>query len=226
MRGLARKDIDVDEGKKFSLRSWLEVVFVAILLALILRTFVFQAFRIPSSSMENTLAVGDFVLAEKITYRLRPPRRGEIVVFSFPYNPDKDFIKRCVAVQGDTVVIRDKVLYVNRTPFPDPPTVKFTDPRLLSAIYSNRDNFGPKVVPREHIFVLGDNRDNSQDSRFWGFLPIENLKARPLFVYFSWKSDPNAPRWKSPLSIFSILFYNLLHFPSRIDWRRIGKPVK
>ncbi len=226
MSEIARKSIYEEETpKKSLLRTWLEIVFSAILLALLLRAFVIQAFKIPSTSMENTLLVGDFVLAEKITYRIRPPRPGEIIVFKYPINPEKDFIKRCVAVSGDTVVIRDKVLYVNGVPFPDPPGTKFTDPRLLSAIYSTRDNFGPAVVPRGSIFVLGDNRDNSQDSRFWGFLPIENVVARPLFIYFSWAPDPNAPKWESPLSLFSIIFYNITHFPRRIRWSRIGRSV-
>ena len=225
-RPLAAVRRDEEEGgKRNLLYNWIQIVVLSIFLALILRAYIFQAYSVPSQSMENTLLIGDYILAEKVTYKFRPPMRGEIVIFKYPLNPDKDFIKRCIAVEGDTVVIRDKVVYVNEVPFPDPPTVKFTDSRLLSGIYSTRDNYGPKVVPRGKIFVLGDNRDNSQDSRFWGFLPVENIKARPLFVYFSWAPDPNAPEWSSPLSIIPIIFYNITHFPSRVRWSRIFKPM-
>ncbi len=210
-----------DEEQSHTLRNWAQIILLAIFLALILRAYVFQAYSIPSKSMEDTLRIGDYLIAEKVTFKFRPPQRGEIVIFKYPLNPDKDFVKRCIAIEGDTIVIRDKVVYVNEIPFPDSPGVKFTDSRLLSGIYSTRDNYGPKVVPRGKIFVLGDNRDNSQDSRFWGFLPVENLTARPLFLYFSWAPDPNAPEWNSPLSIFPVILYNLTHFPSRIRWSRI-----
>ncbi len=219
------QQVEIEEKKSFW-RSFLEVFAITVLLTLLLRAYVVQAFRIPSCSMEDTLLVGDFVLSEKVTYRFRPPRRGELVVFKYPLNPEKAFIKRCVAVAGDTVVIRDKVLYVNGVPFPDPPGTKYTDPRVLSAIYSTRDNFGPVVVPPGHIFVIGDNRDNSNDSRFWGALPLEDVVARPLFIYFSWAPDPSAPSWSSPLSIFPIVFYNIIHFPGRVRWGRIGRSVR
>ena len=211
--------------KRYTLWNWFEIVLIAILFALILRAYVFQAYRIPSTSMEDTLLVGDFLLGEKITFRVRPPEPGELVIFKYPLNPDKSFIKRCIAIEEDTVVIRDKVLYVNGIPYPDPEDTKYFDPRILPAIYSNRDNFGPNVVPKGHIFVLGDNRDNSQDSRYWGFLPLTDLEARPLITYFSWAPDPSAPEIYSPLSYIMLFFHNLFHFPSRTRWERIGRSV-
>lgn len=219
-----RPSDEIDE-KKFSIRNWLEILLMTILLTLILRAYVFQGYKVPSSSMENTLLIGDYFIAEKITYRMRPPRLGELIVFKYPLNPEKNFIKRCVALPGDTVVIRDKIVYVNGEQFPDPSQIKYTDSRVLSAIYSNRDNFGPRVVPRKSIFVLGDNRDNSQDSRFWGFLPVKNIEARPLFRYYSWAIDSDAPSYDSILDIIPIIFYNIVHFPIRTRWERIGKAI-
>ena len=153
--------------KKSKLREWVETIVSALIIALILRTFVVQAYRIPTGSMEDTLLIGDFLLGEKITYRFRDPRPGEVVIFKYPLNPRKDYVKRCVAVGGQTVFVRDKVLFVDGVPFPDPPGVKYIDPEILPSSVSNRDNFGPYTVPAGYFFMMGDNRDNSADSRFW-----------------------------------------------------------
>ncbi len=199
---------------------------VALGIALILRATVVQAFNIPSGSMEDTLLVGDFILGEKITFRFRSPRPGEVVIFRHPKIPGRDLIKRCVALEGDTVLIVNKVLYVNGRRFPDPPKAKYVDPRIIPARYAPRDNFGPYVVPKGHIFVMGDNRDNSDDSRFWGPLPLKNVKARPLFVYFSINPGPRPPRVRSILDIYLSLVKSLLHIPPRIRLWRIGIIVK
>jgi signal peptidase I len=177
---------------------------VPIALALCVRATLVQAYHIPSGSMENTLFPGDFVIAEKLTFgpyvpgRLpglstslpsvrirgfRAPRAGEIVIFEHPENPEVDLIKRCVAVAGQSVEVRDKELYVDGVRFESPPGLKHTDRHVLNG---SRDNFGPYIVPEGEIFVMGDNRDNSHDSRFFGAVPIEKLRARPLAVYFSW----------------------------------------
>jgi signal peptidase I len=168
---------------------------IAILLALVFRQFVVQAFRIPSESMRDTLLVGDFLFVNKFLYgakmpfsaarlpRIRPPARGDIIVFVSPVD-GRDFIKRCVAVPGDTVEVRNKVLYVNRKA-QDESYVRHEDRNVMLAGTTNRDFMAPYVVPPEHLFMMGDNRDNSHDSRFWGALPTRLVKGKAIFIYFS-----------------------------------------
>jgi len=200
---------------------------IALVIAIILRTFVVQGYRIPSSSMEDALLKGDFILANKLAYRFREPRPGDIIIFDYPLNPSKSFIKRIIAKPGETVQIINKALYVDGeiTNFPYP--IKHTDPQIYPAEYSNRDNFGPFEVPPGHYFVMGDNRDNSQDSREWGFLERKYIKGKTFLVYFSWAPDPSAPEFSNPYitSFFNVLFYNLVHFPLRVRWERIGTTI-
>jgi signal peptidase I len=177
------------------LREYTEAIVVAVAIALIFRQFVIQAFRIPSSSMESTLLVGDFLFVNKFVYgaqipaagwrlpAVRPPHRGDIIVFKSPTD-GRDFIKRCVAVAGDTVEMRAKVLYLNGKP-QDEPFTQHTDRTMLLPTQSTRDYMGPFVVPAGHIFMLGDNRDNSHDSRFWGALPVHLVRGKAMFIYFS-----------------------------------------
>lgn len=220
-------------------REAIEAILVAVAIALFIRTFLIQAFRIPSASMEDTLLVGDFLLADKLTYgpmipftdaRLpgfTEPSPGDVLIFEYPLDPDRDFIKRCVAVAGQKVEVIDKILYVDGKRTVDPTHSKYEDPRILpkQSPYSRRDNFGPIVVPEGHIFMMGDNRDNSEDSRYWGTLPIAAIKARARILYFSWAPDPEAPEWTGLTSLPGIVFYNLFHFPGRIRWGRIGDVV-
>lgn len=205
-------------------REYLEAILVAVVIAVVLRAFVAQAYRIPSDSMTDTLLVGDFILVNKFAYHFREPQPGDILVFKYPLNPSKDFVKRCIAVEGQTVEIRDKTVYVDNQMTPNPPGVRFTDPHVIKADLSNRDNFGPLTVPPGSVFVLGDNRDDSKDSRSWGFLDKSMIRGNAMIVYWSWAPDPNAPRWESPYiwPLLSIPFYNLAHFPSRVRWDRIG----
>jgi signal peptidase I len=180
---------------KSKLREYVDAIVVAVLLALFFRQFVIQAFRIPSSSMESTLLVGDFLFVNKFLYgaqfpltgwrlpALRDPRAGDIIVFKSPTD-GRDFIKRCVAVAGDTVEMRNKKLYVNGVEQQEP-YVQHTDPRVLSAAQGPRDNMGPLVIPEGRIFMLGDNRDNSHDSRFWGPLEANRVRGKAMFIYFS-----------------------------------------
>ena len=208
-------------------RDYVEAIIVAAIIAVVLRAFVVQAYRIPSDSMVNTLLPGDYILVSKLAYQLGDPKPGDVLVFQYPLNPSKDFVKRCIAVEGQTVSIHDKAVYVDSQPAPVPPEVTFSDSRIIPGNLSNRDNFGPVVVPPGYVFVLGDNRDDSRDSRDWGFLDKRLIRGEALFVYWSWTPDPKAPKWESPylLPILTIPFYNLAHFPQRMRWGRIGKSL-
>ena len=198
------------KGRKHQVQETIEAFAVAILAALLIRTFVIQAFRIPTASMEDTLLVGDFLLVNKFVYgaaipftdwRLpgfTEPENGDVIVFKYPLDESKDYIKRCIAVPGQTVEIRNKVVYIDGKVFPHPPKGKFIDPRVIGAglqdprIYpkgiGNKDNYGPVTVPENSYFAMGDNRDNSEDSRYWGFVPGENIRGEALIIYFSWNT--------------------------------------
>jgi signal peptidase I len=209
---------------KTKTRQYLWTIGIALVIAIILRSFVVQGYRIPSGSMEDSLLKGDFVLVNKLAFRFGEPKPGDIIIFDYPLNPSKTFIKRIIAESGETVEIINKTLYINgEVPVPSY-SIKHTNPQIYPAEYSNRDNFGPFEVPPEHYFVMGDNRDNSQDSREWGFLERKYIKGKVFLIYFSWAPDPLAPEFSNPyvISFFNVLFYNLVHFPWRVRWERIG----
>lgn len=211
-----------------SIIGFIEVLFLALLIAFLLRTFVVQAYKLPSSSMEDSLLSGDFVLVNKLHYRYNEPKPGEVVVFKYPLNPSKDMVKRVVASEGQSVEIRNKLVYVDGKMVPDPVSAKHSDQRILPADYSSRDNFGPVQVPAGHLFVLGDNRDQGQDSREWGFLDRTFLKGKVMFVYWSWAADPHAPKFRSPYitPLLEIIFYNLGHLGDRLRLGRVGTIVQ
>jgi signal peptidase I len=185
--------------KKSALRENIEAIVVAIVLALFIRTFVVQAFKIPSGSMLNTLLIGDHIMVNKFIYGVRLPFSGsvlipvtdpthdDIVVFKFPEDPSKDFIKRVVGVEGDTIEIRDKRVFVNGK-LKESDFAIHLDPYVQYS-EQNRDNLGPIKVPKNSVFVLGDNRDYSYDSRFWGFVDLEDLKGKAFMIYWSWNSE-------------------------------------
>ncbi|MBQ9452446.1 MAG: signal peptidase I [Desulfovibrio sp.] len=185
---------------------WLEygeALFVALILALVIRTFVVQAFKIPSESMLNTLLVGDHLLASKFAYGIKipfthtyiwrgdDPQRGDIIIFEYPNDPDTDFIKRVIGVPGDIIEVRKKQLYRNGEPVKED-YIRFTEPGRIQPI---RDNFGPVTVPEDKLFVMGDNRDNSMDSRFWGFVNRSAVRAKAWRIYWSWAGFDDI-RWK------------------------------
>lgn len=197
---------NLPEKKKSALRENAEAILLAILLALFIRTFVVQAFKIPSGSMKDTLLVGDHILVNKFIYGIRvpftgativpiaEPRRGDIVVFRYPEEPDKDFIKRVVGVPGDVIEGRNKQVWVNG----QAEQVGYAyhkDSRTLPAYAQPRDNFGPLTVPADSLFVMGDNRDESYDSRFWGFVSYQALKGKAFMIYWSWDSVDFGVRW-------------------------------
>ena len=195
---------------KSVLRETVEAVVIAVLLALFIRAFVVQAFKIPSGSMKNTLLIGDHILVNKFIYGIKipfankelvhfkNPKRGDIVVFQYPVDPTKDFIKRVIGVPGDTVEVKDKQVYVNNQRLDEPYTVH-SDNRILPASASPRDNLSPLIVPPNDLFVMGDNRDESYDSRFWKFVDMNDLRGEAFIIYWSWDQDGDFPfgmvRW-------------------------------
>lgn len=220
-------------------------MFAALIAALIIRQFIVQAYTIPTSSMENTLLVGDFLLVNKFNYgmrtpdwigipytkigvdipwvrlpALRQPQQNDVVIFRYPRDRSLDYIKRCIAVGDQTVEIVDKRVYVDGEKFPMPPKGKFIDPRIFERNeghyafptfrdLGSRDNYGPITVPPDGYWVMGDNRDNSSDSRAWGFVMQEDIVGQALIIYFSWNAH-------QPIS----------HFFSKIRFGRIGRVIR
>ncbi|MFO7886125.1 MAG: signal peptidase I [Desulfobacteraceae bacterium] len=203
----------IEKKKKGALRENIEAILIAVVLAMFIRTFVIQAFKIPSGSMKNTLLIGDHILVNKFIYGVKipftggpdaagatlipvsEPERGDIVVFRFPEDPDKDFIKRVVAVEGDTIELKNKKFYLNGALQKDEPYAVHKDSRVIPEQFSSRDNFGPVTVPKDSLFVMGDNRDNSHDSRFWGFVDLDAVKGKAFIIYWSWNRDRFGVRW-------------------------------
>jgi len=242
-----RRQKKIERSKRIGpVREWIELVVSVVLIVFAIRLAIVEAFRIPTGSMEDTLLVGDFLLVNKFVYGIRTPdwigipftragvfvpfarlpgfakpKSGDIVVFRFPLDPNLSYIKRCIATAGQTVEIREKIVYVDGQPFNDPPhskrTSQLTYPRdyVEPAVFPknlemrNRDNYGPATVPDGHLFVMGDNRDNSADSRYWGFLPERNVIGKALVIYFSY--DASKP------------FYRLNR---KVRWERIGNLIR
>jgi signal peptidase I len=195
--------VNASTFKKSTLREYFESICVAVILALFVRTYVVQAFKIPTGSMENNLLIGDHLLVNKFVFAptrtsleekllpIDPIRRGDIIVFKFPEDPERDFIKRVIGLPGETLELRNKKVYIDGTLL-DEPYVNFLFPPEDSAPgdadftdVDVRRKYGPVTVPAGHYFMMGDNRDNSQDSRYWGFMPRDYVKGKALFVYFS-----------------------------------------
>ncbi len=183
------------------IREYAESIIIAILIALFIRAFIVQAFKIPSGSMEPTLLIGDHLLVNKFTYGIKlplidkkvmifnEPEREDIIVFIYPQDKTKDFIKRVIGVPGDTIEIRQKKIYINGKLWQDSHGV-YRDSEVTALV--PRDNFGPVVVPPGHVMVMGDNRDHSYDSRFWGFVPFDQIKGKALILYWSWDRLSNS----------------------------------
>lgn len=187
------------KSKKSLLWEYVEAIITALILALLIRTFVVQAFKIPSGSMIPTLLIGDHILVNKFLYGTQipftdkkilifgGPEKGDIIVFKYPENPTKDFIKRVIATEGDTIEEKNKVVYVNGEPVTETYAYHY-DPTMHSGS-DPRDTFGQIRVPKDKIFVMGDNRDHSYDSRFWGFVDEKEVKGKAFIIYWSWDPD-------------------------------------
>ena len=219
-------------GRKSIVREYAEAIVVAMLLAFAIRVFVVQAFKIPSGSMIPTLLIGDHILVSKLSYGFQwptdcklqwnfqpvncyasttvlafgKPQRGDIVVFRFPEDEEKDFIKRIVGGPGDTVQLRNKVVLVNGEPLDDRAFTQRIDPGIIDSTINPRDNFGPVTVPEGSYFVMGDNRDQSLDSRFWGYVREEKIRGKAFRIYWSWSGQGNWTEW--------------------VRWERFGKAIQ
>ena len=188
--------------RKSTAREYFESICVAVILALFVRTFVVQAFKIPTGSMENNLLIGDHLLVNKFVFAptmtevegavlpIGSIGRGNVIVFKFPEDPERDFIKRVIGLPGETIELRRKRVYINDVMLNEP-YVRFVSPPDQDGgpVFDVRSQYGPVTVPDGHYFMMGDNRDNSEDSRYWGFLPQEYVKGRALFVYFSFGGE-------------------------------------
>ena len=191
---------------KSKVREYVEAILLAIVIAFFIRTFVIQAYKIPSGSMKPTLLIGDHILVSKFNYGIKlpfirstlipigSPKRGDIVVFIYPEDRSKDFIKRLVGLSGDTVEVRDKQILLNGQPWKETHGVH-SDSLIIPGAVQPRDNFGPVKVPEGSLFVMGDNRDESLDSRFWGFVDMKDVLGKALIIYWSWNQEEYGVRW-------------------------------
>lgn len=197
------------ENRKSTFREYYEALLIAVIFVNFARIFVFQAFKIPTGSMEDNLKIGDHIIVNKFIYGptsgplanvvpIRDVERGDIIVFRYPLQPETDFVKRVIALPGETVEVRDKKISIDGKPLAEPYTI-FDDPQVyplqpaLPEPYRSRDQFGPYTVPQGQYFAMGDNRDRSSDSRFWGTVPRAMIKGRAFMVYWSFAGEPPPP---------------------------------
>ena len=230
------------EFKKSTAREYLESIIIAVILALFVRTFVVQAFKIPTGSMEENLLIGDHLLVNKFVFGPAPSRverallpigtihRGDVIVFKYPEEPDRDFIKRVIGLPGETIELRQKKVFIDGMPL-DEPYAHYLQPAMSGAdlqevtSFDVRDRYGPVTVPADQYFVMGDNRDNSQDSRYWGFLPRGYVKGRALVIYLSYDSGTTEESAgatggiRNALSVFT-------HFFTRTRWDRMLHQIR
>jgi signal peptidase I len=228
--------------KKSTLREYFESIVIAVILALFIRTFVVQAFKIPTGSMEPNLLIGDHLLVnkfllgptatsfERTILPTREIRRGDVVVFKYPAEPERDFIKRVIALPGETIELRDRKIYINGSPI-DEPYAHYL-PRQADAgrhevtAEDVREHYGPETVPEGHVFVMGDNRDNSQDSRYWGFLPRDYVKGRALMIYWSYESDREDYQETGLVASVKGMVSVAVHFFTRTRWTRLFHQIR
>ena len=231
------------EFTKSTIREYFESIVIAVILALFIRTFVVQAFKIPTGSMEENLLIGDHLLVNKFVFG--PSASGleravlpigtidrlDVVVFKYPEEPERDFIKRVIGLPGETLEVRDKKVFIDGKPL-DEPYAHYIDaptiPTEFHEVTSSdvRERYGPVTVPPNQYFVMGDNRDNSQDSRYWGFLPRENIKGKALLIYWSYEAgreDYEAAGAAATLRRMGSVF---VHFFTRTRWDRMFRPIR
>jgi signal peptidase I len=221
--------------QKSTIREYFESIVIAVILALFVRTWVVQAFKIPTGSMENNLLIGDHLLVnkfvfapsagrfERMVFPTREIRRGDIIVFKYPDEPERDFIKRVIGLPGDTVELRNKKVFINGQEINEP-YVHFLEPASDAqeiTSFDVRERYGPVQVPQEQYFVMGDNRDNSQDSRYWGFLPRSYIKGEALMIYWSYESGREDYSEGGFVASIKRLGSVAVHFFTRTRWERL-----
>jgi len=228
----------VESFKKSTLREYFESIVIAVILALFIRTFVVQAFKIPTGSMENNLLIGDHLLVNKLVFaptaspieRALMPistiKRGDVIVFKYPEEPERDFIKRVIGLPGETLEVREKKVYINGKPL-DEPYVHFLQPPTTSSelsevtSYDVRERYGPVTIPSDQYFMMGDNRDNSQDSRYWGFMPRDLVKGKALVIYWSYEAGREDYQENGAGATLRGLASVFVHFFTRTRWDRM-----
>jgi signal peptidase I len=222
--------------KKSTIREYFESLVIAVILALFVRTFVVQAFKIPTGSMENNLLIGDHLLvnkfmfapagAERAVLPITSVRRGDVVVFKFPEDLSRDFIKRVIGLPGETIEVRQKKVYVNGQLL-DEPYVHYLAPAAVPDAFREvtstdvRESFGPVTVPDDEYFMMGDNRDNSMDSRYWGFLKRDYIKGKALVIYWSYDAEEQAVPQAGIVGAVKSVASVFVHFFTRTRWERM-----
>jgi signal peptidase I len=181
--------MDKQIKKKKGIKDTIDSIVVAFVIAMIIRAFLLQAYKIPSGSMLNTLLIGDHILVNKAAYYFSKPKRGDVIVFEYPLEPEKDFIKRVIGVPGDKIKMVDKKVYINSKVLSED-YVRYATNTIIYNNDNPRDNFDEFTVPNEKYFVMGDNRDSSFDSRYWGFVSKDKIKGKALLIYWSWEFEP------------------------------------
>jgi signal peptidase I len=229
------------EFQKSTAREYFESIVIAVILALFIRTFVVQAFKIPTGSMEENLLIGDHLLvnkfvfgpsgAERAVLPIKDAVRGDVVVFKYPEEPERDFIKRVIGLPGETVEVKEKKVYINGTALDEPYAHYLQPPSSTSHLdevtsLDVRERYGPVTVPAESYFVMGDNRDNSQDSRYWGFLPRSYIKGKALVIYWSYDGEEMQADDQGAGATVKRFFSIFTHFVTRTRWSRMLHQIR
>jgi signal peptidase I len=213
------KENKTNPRKKSIFREYVEAIIIAFILALVIRTFIVQAFKIPSGSMIPTLQIGDHILVNKFIYWFTEPEREDVIVFKYPRDQKRDFIKRLIGLSGETIQIKNQHVYINGKILEE--KYAYHQEQLPETDYiSPRDNFGPITIPQDSVFVMGDNRDSSMDSRYWGTLKKNLIEGEAFVIYWSIK-----PYSDHGDSLFQDLLNYLASFRSRIRWERLGSII-
>jgi len=229
--------------KKSTVREYFESIVIAVILALFVRTFVLQAFKIPTGSMENNLLIGDHLLVNKFIYAptsggaerallpISTIKRGDVLVFKYPVEPDRDFIKRVIGLPGETLELKAKKIFINGKPLDEPYVHFLEEPHRnseLSEVTSSdvRENYGPVTVPPDQYFMKGDNGDNSADSRYWGFMPRDYVKGKALLIYWSYESGREDYEDESATATVKGLASVCMHFFTKTRWDRLGRLIR
>ena len=201
----------------------LKAVLILIIIAGVIRLFIYSPYKVSDSSMLNSLYPGDYLLSSKISYRFGSPKAGDLIVFAHPFRQGESLISRIIATEGQKVEISGKTIIVDNQPINEYPNIQHSDYRILPPDFSDRDYMPAIMVPPGHVFVLSDNRDQTEDSRNYGAVDVNFIEGKATFVYFSWAPDPNAPKMRSPYitPAIQIFFYNLINFSNRVRWDRL-----